>query len=154
MDAAAGSAKTPFYLVLTTPSGRDDVQRDADRSRRCFSFDPFARPSASDRAARLRDHAEWLAARQRASNVRIRLCLTGCYSIYNDQGQFVARTPTPSDLFGLSAGHMRTSAARMAYAEELAAVCRVVDLDYEQSGSVAPSTIVAMRELLATIGAA
>lgn len=86
--------------------------------------------------------------------MRIRLCATGWYSLYNDQGQLIARTLPANNQVNLNAGQLRTGAARMAYAEELAAVCRVADLDYEQSGIVAASTIMAIRQLLSDIGAA
>lgn len=115
----------------------------------------IAKPTnAQQYAARLQAHTDHLTAHQRASGVRIRLCSSGCYAVYNAEGNFIARTPPPGTLTGLPAAALKTSAARMAYSEELANVCRAADIDFETSGSVSPATVAAIRKLLADLSEA
>lgn len=110
--------------------------------------------SKNAHAAHLQAHGEHLLAHQRASGARIRQCSTGCYSIYNAQGNFIGRTPPPGTLTGLPIEELRMAAARMAYGKELATVCRLADIDFELTGTVAVSTMETIRKLLASIAAA
>jgi hypothetical protein len=110
--------------------------------------------SAQQYAARMQAHADHLTAHQRASGLRIRLCSSGCYAVYNAEGNFIARTAPLGTLTGLPTTALKTSAARMAYSEELATVCRAADIDFETSGSVSPATVAAIRKLLADLGEA
>lgn len=114
-------------------------------------FDQVKLINAQQNAARLHAHADHLTAHQRASGVRIRLCTTGCYAVYNAEGNFIARTSPPGTLTGLPAAALKTAAARMAFSEELTTVCRAADMDYESSGTVSPATIAAIRKLLGAL---
>lgn len=115
--------------------------------------DDLLRPITQQFTARLQAHTDHLTAHQRASGVRIRLCSSGCYAVYNAEGNFIARTPPPGTLTGLPAAALKTSAARMAYSEELVTVCRAADIDFEFSGSVSSATVAAIRALLTQVDA-
>jgi hypothetical protein len=117
------------------------------------AVDPLKLVNAQLHAERLQAHYDFLTTRQRESGMRIRLCSTGCYSIYDASGHFIGRTTTPDTWSGVAASQLKTVAARMAFSEELANVCRLADMDFERTGTVAPGTIVAMRTLLGAIGA-
>ena len=106
------------------------------------------RPMPQQFTARVQAHFDHLKAHQRASGKRIRLCTSGCYAVYNAEGYFIARTAPPGMLTGLPLADLKTAASRMAYSEELAILCRAADIDYENTGTVAPATIVAIRKLL------
>ena len=117
-------------------------------------FDQLKLVIAQQHAERLHAHADHLTAYQRASGMRIRLCSTGCYAVYNAEGNFIARTPPPGTLTGLPSAALKTAAARMAFSEELANVCRRADQDFESTGTVSDSVVATIRQLLNTIEAA
>lgn len=104
--------------------------------------------------ARIQAHNDFLTKTQRDSGIRIRLCATGTYSIYNDAGHFVARSAPVTTGHAAPLFDVRTAAARMAYSEELAAVCRAADLDYESTGTVSPETVNIIRTILRLVAAA
>lgn len=139
----------PNFMVTT---GDPKPLRDMPADRRFFAVDPLSATNAQLHAEHLRAHHDFIAARQRESGVRARLCTTGCYSLYNSDGQFIGRTvsavaDTPAQSW------LKTTAARMAYSEELAHACRRADQDFETSGTVSPQTIAAIRQLLSIISA-
>lgn len=122
--------------------------------RRFFVVDPAKLQNAQRQAEQLQAHYDFLTTRQRESGMRIRLCSTGCYSIYDASGHFIGRTTTPDTWSGVAVSRLRTVAARMAFSEDLANVCRLADIDFERTGTVAPATISMIRKLLSDIGAA
>lgn len=115
-----------------------------------------SKTNAKHQAERLQAHADFLTERQRQSGIRVRICSTGCYSLYDAAGHFIGRTaPVAAGLdIDIAPARLKTAAARMAYSEELANACRLVDLDVEASGAVSASTIERIRGLLGAIGAA
>ncbi|WP_343728502.1 hypothetical protein [Duganella sp.] len=122
--------------------------------RRFFAIDETKLSNAQLHAAHLHAHADHLTAYQRASGARIRQCSTGCFSIYNVEGRFIARTPPPGTLAGLPAAAMKVAASQMAYSDELAGACRAVDADFERNGAVSAETVTSIRNILNLIGAA
>jgi hypothetical protein len=112
-----------------------------------------AAPHSQKLAENARAHHAFIEAQQRSSGVRARLCSTGCYSLYNAHGQFIGRTVT-GDGGGFCKSTLRTMAVRMAYADDLASACRMVDQDYEATGTVTPVTVALLRKLLNTISGA
>jgi hypothetical protein len=116
--------------------------------------DPLKLQNAQQHADQLQAHYDFLTTRQRESGMRIRLCSTGCYSIYDAGGHFIGRTTAPDTWSGVPMSQLKTVAARMAHAEELVVVCRQADLDFERTGTVSSATVTTIRELLSVIGAA
>lgn len=122
--------------------------------RRSLVVDPLKVQTAQQHVDQLQAHYDFLTTRQRESGMRIRLCSTGCYSIYDAGGHFIGRTTAPDTWSGVPVSRLKTVAARMAHAEELVVVCRQADLDFERTGTVSSATVTAIRELLSVIGAA
>lgn len=121
-------------------------------NRRFTTFDIVKLTNAQQHAEHLRAHADFLTEHQRASGIRARLCSTGSYSLYDAQGRYIGRTAPPHSLCCLGATKLKSAAARMAYSEELAAVCRDADGDYEATGTVSSTTIANIRALLTVVG--
>jgi hypothetical protein len=142
----------PAPLNMVFASGHKDALKAFEPDRRFFVVGTRP-PTNPQQAERLRAHEQYLEARQRESGVRARMCALGCYSLYNGAGRYTARTVS-SGHCGFTPAELRLVAMRMAYSEELANTCHLVDLDYEASGTVSPSTVALLRQLLARIGAA
>lgn len=140
--------------IVSMSSHADQLPQADNTDRRFFAVDTVKLMNAHQHANHLHAHADHLTSYQRASGVRIRLCNSGCYTMYNAEGNFIGRTPPPGTLTGLPSAALKTAAARMAYSEELAHVCRLADIDFERSGTVAPGTVTEIRKLLSAIGAA
>ena len=117
-------------------------------------FDQVKQIAAQQHVKHLHAHANHLTAYQRESGMRIRLCSTGCYAVYNMEGNFIARTPPAGTLTGLPVGALKSAAARMAYSEELVNVCRLADVEFESAGTVSEGTVAMIRKLLMTIDTA
>lgn len=119
-----------------------------------INADPIKLANAQLKAAHIQAHYDFLTTRQRESGMRMRLCSTGCFSLYNAAGQFIGRTAPPSAPFGVPPASLKTTAACMAHSDEMAQLCRQVDADYEHAGAVSPETIGRIRELLSAVGVA
>ncbi|KQW97121.1 hypothetical protein ASC94_10025 [Massilia sp. Root418] len=139
------------HLNMVFASGHADAMPVDSTDRRFFVIDPLATTNAQQFAERMRAHHAHIEAHQRASGVRARLCTQGCYTLYSQQGQFIGRTVS-AGAAGHTAATLRLMAARMAHSEELANMCRLVDLDYERSGAVSSESMALLRKLLTTIG--
>jgi hypothetical protein len=144
-------SRVPEHLNVAFTTGHAEVM--PPRDRRFFAVDIVKLTNAQQHAQHLEAHAAHIVAQQRASGIRVRLCSTGTYSLYNAAGQFIGRTPPVGTPPHIAPALAKNAAARMAYSEELANVCRLADLDYENTGTVMPSTIATIRALLLTIGA-
>lgn len=139
----------PNYIFA---SGCMEALPGVDNSRRFFVLDPLAANNARQHADAWRSAQAEQEYRQRESGVRVRLCTTGSYTLYDRRGRFIGRTlPVTPDALDVPPA---TMAARMAYSEELASACRMVDQDYEAIGSVSPVTVALLRKLLSTIDGA
>ena len=103
---------------------------------------------------RFQAHIDFLNDRQRKSGVRLRLCTTGCYSIYNANGQYMARTAPPGALLGVGPAALKAAAVNMAMSDDMLAALRLVDGDTEKYGAVTVSTVTHIRDLLAVLEAA
>lgn len=143
---------TPKNFATTTGSASPLSAH--TEGRRFFVVDPVKLNNAQQHAEQLQAHYDFLTTRQRESGMRIRLCSTGCYSVYDAGGHFIGRTTTPDTWSGVPAMQLKNVAARMAFSEELANICRQADLDFERTGTVSPGTISTIRSLLGAIGAA
>lgn len=122
---------------------------------------PEAQQHLSDQAGRaladvdrMLTHGKFLIERQRQSGIRVRLCSSGRYSLYNASGHFMAHTPGPDNYTGIKASELKAAAIRMALSDEMLQACRKVDADVELTGAVTGTTVDLVRALLATMGAA
>lgn len=135
------------------PEGHIDALPDMDEHRYMPSSAPIPVSAAAHRADLVQAHYDFLTTRQRESGVRVRLCATGCYSIYDADGHFIGRTTTPNTWMGQTAEAIQTAAMRMAYSEELHAAARAADDDFEKLGAVSVETVQMIRALLMKVDA-
>lgn len=142
-----------FIQREVIPEGHIDALPDMDEGRYMPSSVPLHVSSAEHRADMVQAHYDFLTARQRESGVRVRLCSTGRYSIYNAAGHFIATTTTPGTWAGVSVEQLQTAAMRMAYSEELHAVAVAADADFEKLGTVSEDTVRQIRALLTKVDA-
>lgn len=140
--------KTNFSFVSQPTAAMPEA---SNPDRRFFVIDPVKALNSQQHAEQLQAHYDFLTTRQRESGMRIRLCSTGCYSIYDAGGHFIGRTTTPDTWSGVPAGHLKNVAARMAHSEELLDVCRAADRDYESAGVVSNVTVQRIRALLGAV---
>lgn len=82
--------------------------------------------------------------------VRARLGFGGCYILFNAAGHFLART-IPAAESTTPPARLKLAAVRMAYANELATLCRLSSIDFEATGAVSPTTMGLIRDLLTEI---
>lgn len=144
----------PHMNLVFATSSPDVMPPGEETDRRFFTVDLVKLANAQQHAEHLRKHADYIVAKQRASGIRVRLCSTGCFAMYNAAGNFIGRTAPAGSLASIPPAALKTTAVRMAYSEELAAACRAADLDVERTGAVSAETITTIRSLLSVVGAA
>lgn len=140
-------------ICRTIPEGHIDALPDMDEHRYMPALFPAQVAPADHRADMVQAHYDFLTKRQRDSGVRVRLCTTGCYSLYSADGHFIARTTAPTTWCGMSPERIQTAAMQMAYGEDLAAACRAADQDVKQTGAVSEATVRTIRALLTKVDA-
>ncbi|WP_317205451.1 hypothetical protein [Janthinobacterium sp.] len=105
-------------------------------------------------AERRQAHADFLTARQRDSGMRVRRCSTGCFSLYSAAGHFIGRTAQALDDTDGAPTISRAAAVAMAFSTEMASALRLLDIDFEMTGTVGSDTVAQIRRVLDQMGVA